>query len=60
MNVFVVVEEVQYAYSNGEYYKNIYGIYASRDLADKAVIECESQSGGSYYAWVEESEVIGA
>ena len=50
MQVYVVIEEVRYDYSNGEVYKNVYGVYRDEQSADAAVIECESQIGGKYYA----------
>lgn len=53
MFVYVVVEEVQYDYSNGEFYKNVYGVYLLEAMAEAAVIECEAQVGGKYYATIE-------
>lgn len=58
MNVFIVLEEVQYDYDGGRTYKNVYGVYKDKSLAQKAIKECESQVGGKYYAYLEEMELV--
>lgn len=57
MRVYVVVEEAQYDYSNGEWYKNVHGVYLLESSAQAAVKECEAQTGGKYYASIETHEV---
>lgn len=52
MFVYVVTETVQYDYDD-QTYTNVYGVYLLEAMAEAAVIECEAQVGGKYYATIE-------
>lgn len=57
MRVYVVTGKIELPDNAGTTYSTVVGVFRQRGHADEAAGFFEKQSGGAYYACVEECEV---